>query len=67
MPVDNIKVVKQKRYNAFSYTTIGLILSYLQESNIDENNGVNNMLIDSVKIVNQNGICEKGNTRQRNV
>jgi len=36
MLVDGVKINKQKRYNAFSYTTIGLILTYLQESNNDE-------------------------------
>ena len=53
MPIDGIKIVKQKRYNAISYTTIGMILSYLQESNIDDDNGCNNMLIDDIKIVKQ--------------
>ena len=66
MPVDNFNIVKQKQYNAFSYTTMGLILSYLQESYIDEDNGSNNLHIDSVRIVNQDEIHKKGNANQRN-
>jgi len=65
MPIDNFKIVKQKQYNAFSYTTIGFILSYLQDANIDEDNGDSNMLVDGVKIINQNGICKEGNAGQR--
>ena len=58
MPIDNIKVVKQKRYNAFSYTTIGLILTYLQESNIDEDIGKDDRLPEFIKKDNANLLKE---------
>jgi len=50
MIIDGINPSKQKQNIIFSYTMAGMILSYLQESNIPEDNGCDNMLIDGIKI-----------------
>ena len=59
MFIDGIKTERQKQDNIFSYTMAGMILNYLQGSNIDEGNGDNNMLVDGIKIVKQkrNNTC----------
>jgi len=36
MLIDGIKIVKQKRNNTCGYATAGMLLSYFQVSNIDE-------------------------------
>jgi len=64
MLIDNTKQAGQKQNNIFSYTMAGMILSYLQESNIPEDNGCDNMLIDGIKIEKQIEIRKIGNARQ---
>jgi hypothetical protein len=64
MIIDGIKPARQYN-NIFSYTTAGLILTYLQESNLPEDNEGNNMLIDDNKIEKQIEIHKKRYTKQR--
>jgi len=66
MLIDGVKPAKQKQNIIFSYTMAGMILTYLQESNIPEDNGCNNMLIDGIQIEKQTEIRKKGNAKQRN-
>lgn len=50
MMIKNFKTVKQKRSNTCGYATAGMIISFLEEQNIDEDNLLENEPFDSMGI-----------------